>query len=136
MVGGRRAGVAADERPLAPVAARRARNGDGRRGSRFTLGGDAPLGASAALITLHDWSRYSLTSTALAGQESRQDRSLVGMALRPVSGNALNVLGKLEWRRTLNPLGGAPGAGTVLGGARRRPPPARRRRRHHRCYAG
>ncbi len=92
------------------------RNGDGRRGSRVTLGGDAPLGASAALITLHDWSRYSLTSTALAGQESRQDRSLVGMALRPVSGNALNLLGKLEWRRTLNPLGGAPGAGTVLGG--------------------
>lgn len=92
-----------------------ARNGDGRRGSRFTLGGDAPLGASAALITLHDWSRYTVTTSGLAGQESRQDRSLLGVALRPVGGNALNVLGKLEWRRTLNPLSGAAGASTVLG---------------------
>ena len=92
-----------------------ARNGDGRRGSRFTLGGDAPLGASAALITLHDWSRYTVTTSALAGQESRQDRSLMGMALRPVGGNAINLLGKLEWRRTLNPLSGAAGASTVLG---------------------
>jgi hypothetical protein len=91
------------------------RNGDGRRGSRFTLGGDAPLGAGAALIMLHDWSRYTVTSAGLAGQESRQDRSLVGMALRPVNGDALNLLGKLEWRRTLNPLGGATGASTVLG---------------------
>jgi hypothetical protein len=92
-----------------------ARNGEGRRGSRFTLGGDAPLGADAALITLHDWSRYTVTTAGLAGQESRQDRSLLGMALRPVGGNALNVLGKLEWRRTLNPLSGAAGASTVLG---------------------
>jgi uncharacterized repeat protein (TIGR01451 family) len=92
-----------------------ARNGDGRRGSRFTLGGDAPLGAGAALITLHDWSRYTVTTPGLAGAESRQDRSLVGMALRPVHGDALNLLGKLEWRRTLNPLGGAAGASTVLG---------------------
>jgi hypothetical protein len=92
-----------------------ARNGDGRRGSRVTLGGDAPLGAGAALITLHDWSRYTVTSVGLTGQESRQDRSLVGMALRPVNGDALNLLGKLEWRRTLNPLSGAAGASTVLG---------------------
>ena len=92
-----------------------ARNGDGRRGSRFTLAGDAPLGASAALITLHDWSRYTVTTTGLTGQQSRQDRSLVGMALRPVTGDAINLLGKLEWRRTLNPLSGAAGASTVLG---------------------
>jgi hypothetical protein len=92
-----------------------ARNGDGRRGQRFTLGGDAPLGAGAALITLHDWSQYSVTTPGLAGQVSRQDRSLVGMALRPVNSNALNVLGKLEWRRALNPLSGAAGASTVLG---------------------
>jgi hypothetical protein len=92
-----------------------ARNGEGRRGSRFTLGGDAPLGDGAALITLHDWSRYNVTTPGLTGQESRQDRSLLGMALRPVGGNALNVLGKLEWRRTLNPLAGAAGASTVLG---------------------
>jgi uncharacterized repeat protein (TIGR01451 family) len=93
-----------------------ARNGDGRRGSRVTFGGDAPLGASMALITLHDWSRYTVTTSALAGQESRQDRSLLGMALRPVGGNVLNLLGKVEWRRTLNPLSGAAGASTVLGG--------------------
>ena len=92
-----------------------ARNGDGRRGSRITLGGDAPLGAGMALITLHDWSRYAVTTSSLAGQESRQDRSLLGMALRPVGGNALNLLGKVEWRRTLNPLSGAAGASTVLG---------------------
>jgi hypothetical protein len=92
-----------------------ARNGDGRRGSRLTLAGDAPLGESAALITLHDWSRYTVTTTGLAGQQSRQDRSLLGLALRPVSGDAFNLLGKLEWRRTLNPLSGAAGASTVLG---------------------
>jgi hypothetical protein len=92
-----------------------ARNGDGRRGSRFTLAGDAPLGDGAALITLHDWSRYTVTTTGLAGQQSRQDRSLLGLALRPVGSDVLNVLGKLEWRRTLNPLSGAAGASTVLG---------------------
>lgn len=91
------------------------RNGDGRRGSRFTLAGDAPLGESAALITLHDWSRYTATAAGPAGQESRQDRSLLGLALRPVGGDAFNMLGKLEWRRTLNPLAGAAGASTVLG---------------------
>ncbi len=92
------------------------RNGDGRRGSRFTLSGDAPLGADAALLTLHDWAHYTVTTAGLAGQDSRQDRSLLGMALRPVGGDRLNVLGKLEWRRTVNPLGGAAGASTVLGG--------------------
>ena len=92
-----------------------ARDGDGRRGNRITLGGDAPLGAGAALITLHDWSRYTVTAPALAGQQSRQDRSLVGMAIRPVTLNSLNLLGKVEWRRTLNPLSGATGASTVLG---------------------
>ena len=92
-----------------------ARDGDGRRGNRITLGGDAPLGAGAALITLHDWSRYTVTTPTISGQQSRQDRSLVGMALRPVTANSLNLLGKLEWRRTLNPLSGAAGASTVLG---------------------
>ena len=91
------------------------RNGDGRRGSRFTLTGDAPLGESAALITLHDWARYTVTATGLVGQQSRQDRSLLGLALRPIGGDAFNLLGKLEWRRTLNPLSGAAGASTVLG---------------------
>ncbi len=91
------------------------RNGDGRRGTRFTLSGDAPLGAGAALLTLHDWARYTVTTSTLAGQESRQDRSLVGLALRPVGGDRFNVLSKLEWRRTLNPLSGAAGASTVLG---------------------
>lgn len=91
------------------------RDGDGRRGQRFTLAADAPLGADAALITLHDWSRYTVTAGTLASQTSRQDRSLVGMALRPVRSTALDMLAKLEWRRTLNPLAGAAGSSSVLG---------------------
>jgi hypothetical protein len=91
-----------------------ARNGDGRRGQRLTFSGDAPLGASAALITLHDWSQYNVTTPGLT-QLSRQDRSLLGLALRPVASNKLDVLAKLEWRRTLNPLSGATGATSVLG---------------------
>jgi hypothetical protein len=92
-----------------------ARNGEGRRGQRLTFSGDAPLGAGAALITLHDWSQYSVTTPGLAAQLSRQDRSLVGLAVRPVASNAVDVLAKLEWRRTLNPLSGAAGASSVLG---------------------
>jgi hypothetical protein len=91
-----------------------ARNGDGRRGQRLTFSGDAPLGSSAALITLHDWSQYNVTTPGLT-QVSRQDRSLLGLALRPVASNKVDVLGKLEWRRTLNPLSGATGATSVLG---------------------
>jgi hypothetical protein len=48
-------------------------------------------------------------------QLSRQDRSLLGLALRPVASNRVDVLAKLEWRRTLNPLSGAAGASSVLG---------------------
>lgn len=92
-----------------------ARNGESRRGQRITLSGDAPLGSGAALITLHDWAQYSVTTPGLTGQMSRQDRSLIGMALRPVTTNRVDVLAKLEWRRTLNPLSGAAGANTVLG---------------------
>ena len=91
-----------------------ARNGDGRRGQRITFSGDAPLGAGAALITLHDWSQYNVTTPGLT-QLSRQDRSLLGLALRPVTSNRVDVLAKLEWRRTLNPLSGATGASSVLG---------------------
>jgi uncharacterized repeat protein (TIGR01451 family) len=91
-----------------------ARNGDGRRGQRITFSGDAPLGAGAALITLHDWSQYNVTTPGLT-QLSRQDRSVLGLALRPVASNKVDVLAKLEWRRTLNPLSGATGASSVLG---------------------
>jgi hypothetical protein len=79
-------------------------DGDDRSGYRTELAADAPLGADAALITYHDWSQYS-RSTGAASEFSRADRSLVGVALRPTSSDVFNALAKVEWRRSINPLG-------------------------------
>lgn len=90
-------------------------DGEDRSGWRFDLSGDAPLGRSLALLTRHDWSRDEYTSLGLAGGEtSRRERSMLGFAYRPVSSDAWNALAKVEWRRTMNPLGGA----AVLSSAR------------------
>ncbi|HEX2201758.1 MAG TPA: hypothetical protein VHG91_00595, partial [Longimicrobium sp.] len=75
------------------------------RGYRFDLAGDAPLGRGAALLTRHDWLQDDVP-TPRGSQLTRRDRSLVALAMRPVSNDALNVLAKVEWRRTLSPLGG------------------------------
>lgn len=97
------------------------RDGQERKGQRLVLAGDAPLGAGAALITLHDWAGYTVGDAFGGGgasrQRSRQDRSLLGLALRPVSSDRVNVLAKAEWRHSLDALGGAAGASSVLGNA-------------------
>jgi hypothetical protein len=93
-------------------AARFAFNGEMQRGaltngSRLQLTGDAAINAGLAVLTLHDWSgRRDASRTDLQG-ESRSDRSLLGLAMRPVTTDRFNALAKLEWRRTTNPIGDA-----------------------------
>ncbi|MDB4951100.1 MAG: hypothetical protein JWM27_3749 [Gemmatimonadetes bacterium] len=79
---------------------------DGRdtRGHRIDVAGDAPLGLSVAVLGRSEWlQEYHLTGSGL--EQSRRDRSLLGLAFRPVWSDAVNVLAKAEWRRTLNPIG-------------------------------
>jgi uncharacterized repeat protein (TIGR01451 family) len=92
--------------------ARFAFNGEMQRGqitsgARLQLTGDAALNAGLAVITLHDWSsRRDLSRVGDPG-ESRADRSLLGLAMRPVTTDRFNMLAKLEWRRTTNAVGSA-----------------------------
>ncbi|HST60412.1 MAG TPA: SdrD B-like domain-containing protein [Longimicrobium sp.] len=89
------------------------------RGYRWDLAGDAPVGRGMTVLTRHDWlrdERSDLTGQTLA---SRRDRSLVGLAMRPAFSDAVNVLGKLEWRRTAGPLGGSTGLLSGAGDDRR-----------------
>ncbi|HEX2094268.1 MAG TPA: SdrD B-like domain-containing protein, partial [Longimicrobiaceae bacterium] len=80
-------------------------DGTERSGYRFDVAGDLPMGPSAALLTRHDWSSDEWGGAGSAGgQRSRRDRSLLGLALRPVDSDAFNALAKVEWRRTANPL--------------------------------
>jgi uncharacterized repeat protein (TIGR01451 family) len=96
-------------------------DGSETRGHRLDVAGDAPLGLSVALLGRSEWlQEYHLTGSGL--EESRRDRSLVGLAFRPVGMASVNALAKLEWRRTLNPIGtsgvlGAAGADTRLIGS-------------------
>ncbi|HYD52880.1 MAG TPA: hypothetical protein VEA99_09645, partial [Gemmatimonadaceae bacterium] len=41
----------------------------------------------------------------MTGRTSRDDRSVMGVALRPTASDLFDVLAKLEWRRTMNALG-------------------------------
>jgi uncharacterized repeat protein (TIGR01451 family) len=81
-------------------------DGEGIRSSRLQLAGDAALNAGLAIITLNDWSARSDATQGIAS-ESRQDRSLLGVAMRPVTTNRVNALTKLEWRRTVSPVADA-----------------------------
>lgn len=83
-----------------------AQSGQAGSSSRFQLSGDAALNAGLAVIALNDWAgRRDLTQGN--GAESRQDRSLLGLAMRPVTTNRFNALTKVEWRRTVSPTGTA-----------------------------
>lgn len=93
----------------ARFAARHELRGGDAQGWRFDLGGELPAGRSLALLTRHDWWAETRPD---AGVETRRDRSLLGLALRPAGRQDVNVLSKLEYRHTANPL-----AGTVLSGA-------------------
>jgi hypothetical protein len=84
------------------------------RGSRVDVAAERQLGAGVALLTRHDWWQ----DTRLTGQGevfARRDRSMLGLALRPVESNALNLLGKVEYRRDENPLASGLTAGAVSG---------------------
>lgn len=80
--------------------------GQDGRGWRIDVGGDAPLGSSAALLMRHNWLRDDRTDVQGGLQRSRSDLSLLGLALRPAGSDALNLLAKVEWHRTVNPFGG------------------------------
>ena len=86
------------------------------RGNRVQLGGELPLGSGMALLTRHDWWQ-DRRATGQGYAWSRRDRSLFGLAFRPIDSDALNVLAKLEWRRDVNPL--ATGLVQTNGAARR-----------------
>jgi hypothetical protein len=79
-------------------------SGQNIRSSRFQLSGDAAINAGLAVLALNDWAGRR-DGTQGTGVESRNDRSLLGLAMRPVTTTRFNALTKLEWRRTTNPLG-------------------------------
>jgi hypothetical protein len=90
-------------------------DGDVRTGWRFDVGGDLAFGRNGALLTRHDWREDVRRDGLLGGRElSRSERSMLGFAVRPAGSTAWNLLSKLEYRYSLNPL-----AGTVLTGSRR-----------------
>lgn len=89
------------------------------RGYRWDLAGDAPVGRGMTLLTRHDWLRDERSDLTGQTMESRRDRSLLGLAMRPAFSDALNVLGKLEWRHTAGPLGGSTGLLSGAGDDRR-----------------
>ena len=82
--------------------------GADREAHRLEVAADAPLGGGAAVLTRHHWSAYSRVGVGV--ESGRDDRSLLGVALRPVTTAALDALLRAEWRRTQNPT-----AGSVLG---------------------
>ena len=80
--------------------------GEERRGSRFDLSADMPFSEDIALMTRHDWSSFSSGARGSAAAEAGafvQQRSIVGLALRPTGSDMLNVIGKVEWRRNRVP---------------------------------
>ncbi|HEU0013997.1 MAG TPA: SdrD B-like domain-containing protein [Longimicrobium sp.] len=82
-------------------------------GHRVDFSADAPLGGGvAAWLGRVDLYRDLRPGGGGADLLSIRDRAVTGMAVRPFDSNALNLLMKLEWRRTLNPVAG----GGVLGG--------------------
>jgi uncharacterized repeat protein (TIGR01451 family) len=81
------------------------------QGYRIDVAGDLPIGASAAILTRHDWWQDN-RNTGQGMQLARRDRSLLGLAMRPAQHNALNVLAKVEWRNTINPFLAAGGLGS------------------------
>jgi uncharacterized repeat protein (TIGR01451 family) len=84
-----------------------------RRGYRWDVAADMPVSQSLALITRHDWQASERMGEQWT-EASRRERSLLGMAYRPVHQDALNILGKFEWRRDSGPLSGSTlGAGSA-----------------------
>jgi uncharacterized repeat protein (TIGR01451 family) len=81
------------------------------QGYRIDVAGDLPIGASAAILTRHDWWQDN-RNTGQGMQLARRDRSLLGLAMRPAQHNDLNVLAKVEWRNTINPFLAAGGLGS------------------------
>lgn len=77
-------------------------DGELNSGYRFESLGDLSIGRDAALLMRHDWLLNQRT-TAKGTETDRRDHSLLGLAFRPTSSNTLNVLAKIEWRRTLRP---------------------------------
>jgi hypothetical protein len=75
-------------------------------GQRLEMLGEMQLSSALALMTQHDWWRQNRT-LATGEETSRRDRSVLGVALRPNDAGTLNILSKLEWRRSLNPGAGA-----------------------------
>jgi hypothetical protein len=97
--------------PAGPrFAARQEVRGGASAGWRFDVTAEAPLSRALAVLTRHDW--WQDARAGLPGTSTRRDRSLLGLALRPVSDGTLNLLGKLEYRHSVNPLGGAVLAGS------------------------
>jgi uncharacterized repeat protein (TIGR01451 family) len=66
-------------------------------GHRTELTGDAPLGISAAMLArVESWNEQR--ELGGVSQQSTRQRALMGLAFRPAESNALNMLGRLEWR--------------------------------------
>ncbi len=81
------------------------RDGDLRSTRLLTLAGDLSVNRSLGLLARQELIQTSETSGALS-RGGRQLSSLAGIALRPTSGDALNVLAKFEWLSSSNPPGG------------------------------
>ena len=80
------------------------RDGTLRANRLATLAGDVSIRRGLAVLARQNvqWVRQMGDAAPL---ESRQLVSLLGVALRPVTGNALNLLGKVEWVQASNLFG-------------------------------
>jgi hypothetical protein len=75
-------------------------------GHRVEILGEVQPHRAVALMTQHDWWRQD-RALSTDVERSRRDRSVLGVALRPTEAGTLNVLSKLEWRRSVNPIAGS-----------------------------
>lgn len=80
------------------------RDGDFRSSRVFSLAGDISLNRSLAILSL---SEYVWTEQPFADGNaiSQRTSTLLGLALRPIGSDALNVLTKFEWLAVSNPIG-------------------------------
>jgi hypothetical protein len=78
------------------------KNGTLQSNYLLTVAGDIAFDSSIALLTRQQFAQNQLPSTP----RSRQVSSLWGLAFRPAKSDHLNMLAKIQWTGTENPLGG------------------------------
>lgn len=81
------------------------RDGDEQSTERVTMAAELSLDRSLAILSRQEFHETDRVAASLP-DHSRRRSSLWGLAYRPVDGDGINALAKLEWRDETNPLGG------------------------------